>query len=73
MNVLSSPAQARIQAAAPKWEAEAVVEGKITKISLDDYKGLCGVFFSCVIREGKYLVFFFYPLDLFEQETLCCY
>jgi len=41
MIVLSSPAQARIQAPAPKWEAEAVVEGKITKISLDDYKGLC--------------------------------
>ncbi len=32
--------QARIQSAAPNWEAEAVVEGQIKKLSLADYKGL---------------------------------
>ena len=31
--------QARIQAPAPAWEGEAVVEGKIATISSSDYKG----------------------------------
>lgn len=41
---------AKIGKPAPKWTAAAVVDGEIKKLSLDDYK-------------GKYLVFFFYPLD----------
>lgn len=36
---------------APDWKAQAVVEGEFKEVSLSDYK-------------GKYLVFFFYPLDL---------
>ncbi|XP_046392896.1 peroxiredoxin-2 [Ischnura elegans] len=35
---------------APHWEGTAVVNGEITEIKLSDFK-------------GKYLVFFFYPLD----------
>ncbi|KAF9417776.1 hypothetical protein HW555_005190 [Spodoptera exigua] len=35
---------------APEWEATAVVNGEITQLSLSSFK-------------GKYLVFFFYPLD----------
>ncbi|GLI62618.1 hypothetical protein VaNZ11_005281 [Volvox africanus] len=41
---------AKIGAPAPKWKAQAVVGGEIKEISLDDFK-------------GKYVVFFFYPLD----------
>lgn len=36
---------------APEWEATAVVNGEIKQLSLSSFK-------------GKYLVFFFYPLDL---------
>lgn len=36
---------------APAFEGTAVVNGEFTQISLNDYK-------------GKYVVFFFYPLDL---------
>lgn len=35
---------------APAFKGQAIVDGEIKEISLDDYK-------------GKYLVFFFYPLD----------
>lgn len=35
---------------APQWEATAVVDGQFKDLKLSDYK-------------GKYLVFFFYPLD----------
>jgi|UniRef100_A0A7S4G8L5 peroxiredoxin (alkyl hydroperoxide reductase subunit C) len=41
---------AKVQGKAPAWKAQAVVNGEIKEISLDDYK-------------GKYLVLFFYPLD----------
>jgi peroxiredoxin (alkyl hydroperoxide reductase subunit C) len=36
---------------APDWNGTAVVDGKFKEIKLSDYK-------------GKYLVFFFYPMDL---------
>lgn len=41
---------AKVQHAAPQFEGMAVVNGEFKKIKLDDYK-------------GKYVVFFFYPLD----------
>jgi len=41
---------ARVQGYAPKWIADAVVNGEFKTLSLDDFK-------------GKYLVMFFYPLD----------
>ncbi|KAJ3039805.1 hypothetical protein HDV00_011713 [Rhizophlyctis rosea] len=41
---------ARVQSPAPRWEAGAVVDGDFADVSLEDYK-------------GKWLVFFFYPLD----------
>ncbi|EGG21709.1 hypothetical protein DFA_01595 [Cavenderia fasciculata] len=41
---------ARIRQPAPKFQAQAIVDGKIKTISLDDYK-------------GKYVYLFFYPLD----------
>jgi len=41
---------ARVQGLAPKFTAEAVVNGTFKQISLDDFK-------------GKYVVIFFYPLD----------
>ena len=37
---------------APNWNGTAVVDGVFKDIKLSDYK-------------GKYLVFFFYPLDLY--------
>ena len=40
--------QAQLTKPAPAFNETAVVDGKIKKISLDDYK-------------GKYLVLFFYP------------
>jgi len=40
----------KIQKPAPRFSGTAVVDGQFKEISLDDYK-------------GKYLVFFFYPLD----------
>lgn len=42
--------KAAVQRAAPKFEGMAVVNGEFKKIKLEDYK-------------GKYVVFFFYPLD----------
>lgn len=42
--------KAVISKAAPDWEATAVVDGEFTQLSLSSFK-------------GKYLVFFFYPLD----------
>lgn len=41
-----------VQGPAPNFEGMAVVNGEFKKISLQDYK-------------GKYLVLFFYPLDLY--------
>ena len=42
---------ARVQHAAPDFQGKAVVDGQFKDISLADY-------------QGKYLVLFFYPLDL---------
>eukprot|EP01003_Olkasia_polycarbonata_P006272 NODE_653_length_760_cov_516.108298_g588_i0.p1 GENE.NODE_653_length_760_cov_516.108298_g588_i0~~NODE_653_length_760_cov_516.108298_g588_i0.p1 ORF type:complete len:197 (-),score=52.55 NODE_653_length_760_cov_516.108298_g588_i0:112-702(-) len=42
--------KAHVQGVAPGWKAQAVVNGDIKEVSLDDFK-------------GKYLVLFFYPLD----------
>ncbi|XP_060581223.1 peroxiredoxin-like [Ruditapes philippinarum] len=42
--------QAIISKPAPDWNGTAVVDGKFKEIKLSDYK-------------GKYLVFFFYPMD----------
>ncbi|XP_076824511.1 peroxiredoxin-like [Clavelina lepadiformis] len=42
--------KAQISKPAPEWQGTAVVDGEFTTISLNDYR-------------GKYLVFFFYPLD----------
>ncbi|CAD5118891.1 DgyrCDS7565 [Dimorphilus gyrociliatus] len=42
--------KAQIQKPAPAWEGTAVVNGEFKELKLSDYK-------------GKYLVFFFYPLD----------
>lgn len=44
-------AQTQIGKPAPDFRATAVIDGQFREISLDDYK-------------GKYLVLFFYPLDL---------
>ncbi|KAI9328776.1 2-cys peroxiredoxin [Zopfochytrium polystomum] len=41
---------ARVQYPAPAWTADAVVNGEFKKISLSDY-------------HGKWVIFFFYPLD----------
>ncbi len=43
--------KAFIGKAAPEFEATAVVDGTFKKVKLSDYK-------------GKYLVLFFYPMDL---------
>jgi hypothetical protein len=43
--------QLALQKPAPQWNGTAVIDGQFKEISLADYK-------------GKYLVFFFYPLDL---------
>eukprot|EP00050_Salpingoeca_kvevrii_P010913 m.11373 g.11373 ORF g.11373 m.11373 type:complete len:108 (+) comp3151_c0_seq1:41-364(+) len=48
---------ARIRAPAPKFTAQAIVDGAVKDVSLDDY-------------EGKYLVLFFYPLDCMLRCTL---
>jgi len=42
--------KAFVQKPAPNFEAQAVVDGEFKNVKLSDYK-------------GKYLVFFFYPLD----------
>ncbi|GFY49053.1 peroxiredoxin-4 [Trichonephila inaurata madagascariensis] len=47
-NLVTSKAQ--ISKPAPNWESTAVVNGEFKELKLDDFK-------------GKYLVFFFYPLD----------
>lgn len=41
----------KVQEEAPKFEGKAIVDGQIKNISLADFA-------------GKYLVLFFYPLDL---------
>lgn len=41
----------QLQKKAPGFKGTAVIDGQFKEISLDDYK-------------GKYLVVFFYPLDL---------
>ncbi|XP_035215658.1 peroxiredoxin-4-like isoform X2 [Stegodyphus dumicola] len=48
-NLVTSKAQ--ISKPAPEWESTAVVKGEFKELKLKDFK-------------GKYLVFFFYPLDL---------
>jgi len=47
---MGSIGELAVQKPAPKWKGTAVVDGVFKDISLEDYK-------------GKYLVFFFYPLD----------
>uniref|UniRef100_A0A3B3CQK2 thioredoxin-dependent peroxiredoxin n=1 Tax=Oryzias melastigma TaxID=30732 RepID=A0A3B3CQK2_ORYME len=42
--------KAKISKPAPHWEGTAVINGEFKELKLSDYK-------------GKYLVFFFYPLD----------
>ena len=42
---------------APDWSATAVVDGKFQDLKLADFK-------------GKYLVLFFYPLDLYVHFML---
>ena len=42
--------KARVQHPAPEFKGQAVIDGQFKEISLEDYK-------------GKWLVFFFYPLD----------
>ena len=44
-------AQTQLTKPAPEWSGQAVVGGEFKQISLADYR-------------GKYVVFFFYPLDL---------
>lgn len=51
LSIKMSVGNFKIGHAAPAWEAPALVNGDFKDISLSDYK-------------GKYLVFFFYPLDL---------
>ncbi|XP_026306019.1 peroxiredoxin-4 [Piliocolobus tephrosceles] len=43
--------KAKISKPAPYWEGTAVIDGEFKELKLTDYR-------------GKYLVFFFYPLDL---------
>ena len=54
--------KAYVQKAAPAFEAMAVVDGQFKSIDLSQYK-------------GKYVVLFFYPLDLylyfFDGQHLC--
>ena len=42
--------KARVQHQAPEFKGQAVIDGQFKEIALEDYK-------------GKWLVFFFYPLD----------
>ena len=44
-------AETRLAQKAPQFKTTAVVDGAFKEVSLDDYK-------------GKYLVLFFYPMDL---------
>ena len=48
--ILGSMSKLALTKSAPEWRGTAVVDGDFKEISLSDYK-------------GKYLVFFFYPLD----------
>lgn len=52
----------QLQKPAPAFKATAVVDGQFKQISLSDYK-------------GKYVVLFFYPLDLWVcfYNLTCCY
>ena len=43
--------QAKIGAPSPFFKTDAVVDGQFREVSLSDYK-------------GRYLILFFYPLDL---------
>lgn len=49
-NQLAMPAM--IGKNAPGFKAQAVVDGEVKEVSLDDY-----------LNKGKYVVLFFYPLD----------
>lgn len=49
--------ETKIGKPAPNFKATAVVDGAFKEISISDYK-------------GKYLVLFFYPLDLWDQFSL---
>ena len=51
MNVIMPGSELRITKPAPDFNAQAVVNGEFKKVALSDYK-------------GKYVVLFFYPLDL---------
>uniref|UniRef100_A0A3B3ZP94 thioredoxin-dependent peroxiredoxin n=1 Tax=Periophthalmus magnuspinnatus TaxID=409849 RepID=A0A3B3ZP94_9GOBI len=55
--ILCTSAKQRVSHPAPHWEGTAVIDGEFKELKLADYK-------------GKYLVFFFYPLD-FTCE--CCF
>uniref|UniRef100_A0A3B3ZQ70 thioredoxin-dependent peroxiredoxin n=1 Tax=Periophthalmus magnuspinnatus TaxID=409849 RepID=A0A3B3ZQ70_9GOBI len=48
--ILCTSAKQRVSHPAPHWEGTAVIDGEFKELKLADYK-------------GKYLVFFFYPLD----------
>ena len=48
---------AKVQGLAPDFKGTAVVNGSFKEISLDDFK-------------GKYLVLFFYPLDLLVEKFI---
>ncbi|XP_036696014.1 peroxiredoxin-4 isoform X2 [Balaenoptera musculus] len=47
--------KAKISKPAPYWEGTAVINGEFKELKLTDYR-------------GKYLVFFFYPLDLINTD-----
>lgn len=51
---------AHVQEPAPDFCATAVVDSNFKEIRLSDYK-------------GKYLVLFFYPLDLYVCLKFCCF
>lgn len=48
---LSSVTSVKVQEPAPQFEGKAIIDGQIKDIKLSDFA-------------GKYLVLFFYPLDL---------
>lgn len=50
-NFVIAMSQLKLTKPAPEWRGTAVVNGEFKEISISDYR-------------GKYLVFFFYPLDL---------
>ena len=75
---MSAPV-ARVQGKAPHWSGTAVINGDFEEISLDKYAGsfvcvhldaqirfaLMHGPFCCTKPLGEYLVFFFYPNDLY--------